>query len=535
VQAPATRPSPFSRSASPVAEALQSLRRAIATVRSYPNGNNLSESALSDLLERLGRVLPLQLTIGQEGILDVEGTPIEIDEGFRSLVRELYRDGVREMRIEAGISRSELDRWVGVFAAPRDTQNLSEDYVTLFWEAQLPHVVVRALDPYLDRDIPGDVLEGKERPTGQIEGIAAELLPNTPPPPEEAFRLSEADREVLEKERRAAAADSPWPSFVRALSEVLHSPVGERRADEIRGVVEAALFSLVAEGQLALARDLAEEIRGRGDAATESWRGVFSRACQAERLAPLCKALERDLSQQPIVRQLLLALGPGSLDATQQFVREAGAAGARRAWAETLAAFGESGRVRLAALLSMGGDSVACCAARVLAATGERRYLDEIWQAFEAATRPARRDLLRAVATLAGESERGRLLAVALADPDDDCRVLALAELARFVGPYAAAALLARARSRSFEALAEREKDALYRALAVAGGSEVVAFLESGLSGGWLARGDHGDRLRAARSLAREGSEAALAVLRERAAGRGEVADLCRSALRGIA
>ncbi len=485
---------------------------------------------MRDLNDRLRAVLPLRIVLGPGLVQDSDGAAVEIDEGMGTLVTDLYRDGVRELRFAAALARPELDRLVAGLAAPRDSQDLTEDYVTRLWEAELPNVSLIALDPYLDRDIPGDVLEGKERPSGEAEGLNADAPQRVPPPPDEAFRLSALDRQNLNNELAQATSLPPWPVFVAALLEIAATPVASRRAGELLAVFEATLYRLVSVGQLALATEFLRrglaELRLPG----EPMKRLIERASQADRLAAVRDAVERDPAQQPAARDFVHSLAPASLPALVEFLRSAASTGARRFWSETLALLGEKGLAALEQLAADPDSESAAAAARVLSTTGNKRYLPALWRGFEQAAGPLRREILRSVVALDAGASAARSLEVALGDSDPDCRLIALAGVSKARDDAAEQRLLARLTAAGAD-LPDREQDALYRALSLAGGPRAAAFIGQHLAGGWFSGADRAAQTRAARALARMSTPEARELLRERAEGRGALAEICQRAL----
>lgn len=528
--APQALPTATPLARDPLAEALRSLRRAVSTVRSYPAGNDLTERALGDLATRFGAALPTRLHFALGAISDPDGRAIPADEGLSTLIGDLYRDGVRELRLDARLARPELDRFVAALATPIDSHNLTEDYVTRLWEAELPSVSVVALDPYLDRDVPGDVLEGKTRPSGELEGVPVDLPRSIPAPPEEAFRLSEIDRENLATELALSTGAPPWPAFVATVLEVLESPIAERRAADLVLLVESALYRLVSDGQLLVAVDLLRGALADKRLQSAALADVVARATREERLQPLRDVVAADASSQPAARELCQVLGVAALPVLCGFLSASSAVGARRFWAETIAALGPAGIEALGRLVAGPDAEIAATAARVIVASGEARFGPALWTAYGASTGAARRDLLRAAIALRPDPER--LIEAGLKDRDDDCRLIALGGLPAIPNAKMEARLLQRLTASDAVALSEREKDALFRALAGIGDARAVAFFEKQLSGSWLSSASRAEQTRAARALVRMASPLAAESLRAKAAGRGAVAELCQRALR---
>ena len=177
-----------------IAEAIRWLFRTVRTLRSYPIDNEMSVRALRELTPRLEQVLPFSLELGTEE-LRWEATSLKDDRGsFPPLIADLYRDGIRRIRLELGLEEDELRRLLLALASPLDPTDLTEDYVTRLWESDVPNVRIFAVDPYLDVDTPpADVLEGNVPPASHAEEVAPDPELKIPPPPESAFRIAPED------------------------------------------------------------------------------------------------------------------------------------------------------------------------------------------------------------------------------------------------------------------------------------------------------------------------------------------------------
>jgi hypothetical protein len=100
---------------------------------------------LGQLLERHRqfrlRVTPYEFVLGEDPVYTSE-------EDKLGLTYQLFRDGVRELTVERGISEEEL---AGLLDVLRRTQRTDEDdSVTLLWQLDLQHVSYRAVDVFLE-------------------------------------------------------------------------------------------------------------------------------------------------------------------------------------------------------------------------------------------------------------------------------------------------------------------------------------------------------------------------------------------------
>ena len=229
-----------------VGEAIRWFFRAIRTLRTYPEDNEISRRALAELLPRLSAVLPLFLEIGAEQLCS-KGTALLDDSGKTPpLVAELHRDGLRRLRIAVGLEEDELRRLLRVLASRLDADEVSEDYVTRLWEAELSHVRMSAVDPYLDPDIEEDILEGREKPT-ELVREAEEDQPDAPLAPEYAFRIEKEEETRVFEEVEHMAATKRWEEFASATFDALDSGLAEQTHTELVGILEAYFYQLMKE------------------------------------------------------------------------------------------------------------------------------------------------------------------------------------------------------------------------------------------------------------------------------------------------
>ena len=211
-----------------IAEAVRWLFRTVRTLRSYPIDNEMSRRALGELPRGSGKSFPSRWSWALKsfgGKLRLSRTT-----GAHSppLIADLYRDGIRRIRLEPGLAEDELSRFLLALASPLDPSDLTEDYVTRLWEADVPHVRIFAVDPYLDVDTPADVLEGKVPPGSHAEEVAPDPELKIPPPPELAFRIAPEDEARIAQETEQAATSRPWNAFVDALFDSVTSPTRRR-------------------------------------------------------------------------------------------------------------------------------------------------------------------------------------------------------------------------------------------------------------------------------------------------------------------
>ena len=158
---------------------IQAVKRAINTLaRTERIGAHLSgrqsaqpEPCCASCGPELADIVPVDLQVRRDQLVWNDVPLLDAKEDRSDIAGRLYADGVRILRLTSDIGSDELERFIVALSAPIHPDDLSEDYVTRLWEAELPNVRVVSIDPYPDLDVPDEVLEGKFVPTPEIEDV----------------------------------------------------------------------------------------------------------------------------------------------------------------------------------------------------------------------------------------------------------------------------------------------------------------------------------------------------------------------------
>jgi len=518
-------------------EAVRALLRAVQTLRTYPADNTVSLRALQDLEPKLGAAGTLHLELGSQGAL-LEGAPLDESTSDRAgILAALFRDGVRRLEIRPGMDHAEILRVVAALSQPIAPDNLSEDYVTRLWEARAAHVTVAAVDPYLDLDSGEDVLEGKQTP--DLEEVTApdERYENLPPPPKEAFRVSEADHLRIAQEVKQLRETAPWGSFIDALFATLRSPVGLARAKEMVPLVEASFHRCLSTGRLRLAIRVLDELHGAvPSAVVPLLREAVKRMASLERLTSLHEALETGTCPLDQAAKLLERLGPPALPALGALVVSAASEPVRKLYAERLIAQGPAALPILHNVLERAGPELRPAVVWMLGRIRSAEATGMLLGILDRADASLRREAVRSLARQGDPRASARTLAVALEDADPTCRVIALRGFAQAADGAACEQLMARVQAAGFRGLPDEEKDLLFAALGRAGDDDLLPFLKRKLRPPSLWRRPAPGRWkRAAAALAGLGTTRARALLEELGSQRDErLASICVEALRQV-
>ena len=522
---------PAARSGERVEEAARSFSKAIHTLRTYPRGNEIARQALEQVTPALLGVVPIEIEIGQEQMRWGDGRVLDGSDDRTAISAALYRDGVRRFEISDGLDPAEIERLIVALAERINPDDLSEDYVTRLWEAELPHVRVQAIDPYLDVDIPEDVLEGQHQPDLDPGDCAIDPEEEVPPPPEEAFRIREADAIRIAREVAQGSRVPPWTRFIEVVVATVTTEPGMRRPDELVTIIETCFQRLVEHGQLEEATRLLRRLKDSVPVgAMPSLLPAVGRMASADRLRPLAKAIEIGEASHEEARPLLLTVQPADIPALLDFLEDGSLPETQRFYAAILA---EIGAPALAAAIERfrgGTPEVQLLLAPLLGKLGGPEAARALVTGLQGADPTLRRELVRALGMVRDEEGTRALFQLALGDEDESCRVLALRALQNATTPVAQDRLIERIGE---SGIGDEERELLFIALGEVGDEGAISFLISRLKPSWIPGRWRATEARcAAAALARIGTPEALETLEHLAQSRRtELAEICTRAM----
>jgi hypothetical protein len=134
----------------------------------YPIYGQVVQQSLDQLDKALQRFIDaggdLRLQVSQTE-LRFEDELLHADEDkSRSIAFRLYKDGVRSVHFVGGIDRGELDGFLQCLKEARKADEDDDDFITLFWEKDCPHIIVQLADEMaVLEDLPGIPSEQKIR------------------------------------------------------------------------------------------------------------------------------------------------------------------------------------------------------------------------------------------------------------------------------------------------------------------------------------------------------------------------------------
>ena len=515
--------------------AVGALLRTERTVRTFPIGNKLSQRALAELGPHIEPALPLELEVHRDQFV-WERTPLIQERERSELPARLYRDGVRRLYLTPGLDQAELQRFVVALSTSIHPDDLEEDYVTLLWAADLPHVRVMAIDPYLDLDVPDEMLEGQEKiPSAEIEDVGPIPEFDLPPPPEEAFRISREDREYITQEVERTESCPPWSSFIGAIIDLLHLAANRERIEKLVLLLEATFHRLLRDGQIDVASELHLRIQSKlPPAADLPIRQALERMAHPERLRDFHDALESDQVSPEAAERLLILLGERVPDAVCALLCSTSGERTRRFYTSVLGKIGSPVlEPALQGLLSAPPD-VQPHFVRLLGTLKDSRATGALIFSVRSDDPGLRKEALRSLAGVDDKTVQAAILKAAVSDPNASVRVVALMCLTPRMAQLASRRIIKRITSSEFGSVSEDEKDHLFTALATGRTEDAISFLDEYLRPSWISSGSYANGWRrAAHALAAMDAASAKAALEKHASGRNRnLAEICSDALR---
>jgi hypothetical protein len=524
-----------------VKSAIGALVRTERTVRTYPIGNQLSQNALHDLLPKLVSVLPLDLSVRRDQLVWNDVPLLDADRDRSDLSGRLYNDGVRILRLGSQIDAQELERFVVALSTPIHPDDLSEDYVTRLWEADLPNVRVVAIDPYPDLDVPDEVLEGKHVPSAEVEDIGP--LPGRedeleiPLPPDEAFQIGPKDAERVAQEIEHTRANPPWSIFMIALFDTLRDQTKAERIEKLVSLLEATFHRTVREGRLEIASELLLRIRTQvPNRAAQEVREALFRMGHPDRLQPLQEALENEACEPEAAERVFVLLGEWVPELPCALLAASRTERLSRFYAGVLAKIGDPVLEPVIQHIHTAAEPTQPYFARVLRELRDPRAIGTLISLSQSGAPALRKEALRGLAYMPEEPAKAALARAALEDGDSGARIVALKCLTGMQDALESDQLIARLSSSEARALPDEEIDLLYLTLGQTNQPEALRFLSERLRPGWLrGRSDRRTWTRAARALARMSLAEARQELETGArSGKEELVEICARALRQV-
>ncbi|MBI1795885.1 MAG: HEAT repeat domain-containing protein [Candidatus Eisenbacteria bacterium] len=521
---------------------LGQLVRTLKTCRLYDKNNptviRFREDLATSLITLIGRVGALRLEVGTSTLVWSGNEVLVAQARNDNLAGVLHRDGIRVLSLEPGIEARELDALVDLILMVTGPTPGEDDLVTLLWDADLPHVTIETVP--LDGEADGGSMEDSEEspvaawPTQESGGVPAPMEGGAP----------EADPSRSDDWTTGDCSDGPEQSFdeleSQALSEIARFQQ-EQEAWESESIVIEALRFL----EDCFANDLTDDDRHELAAfiprvLRESLAlGDWSSATAALRMVRTCdpqwtgEQFTRDLCGPLAMttRQAVSALDRQNkeegVESFLVFARQFGAPLAE--WLMHVLAASQDKRVRRPLARTI-GELLAGQPERVLPWLSDERWYvvrnavhilgwiggnslaEHLRPVAEHPESRVRREVAATLSQCDNAVSRPALMAM-LDRADQDLFGTILHQLAQDDDDAITEKLLALMRDEAFRGRSNKERRALFLALA-SRGERILPMLEEELfSGGTLFHRRHPDHAAIALCIARIGTPAARAIL----------------------
>jgi HEAT repeat protein len=319
-----------------VEEVLRLLGRAIRAHQLYLHNNPTYLRAI----ENLRHAFPPLWALAEEAILEVTDTQLKLDD--YAVVNEpdktgdalpwvLFKDGVRELRLLKGVEDQEIVALVQILARVRKAAPEEDDLLTLLWEQEFAFLRYRYVDVGFDGSATIDRDETAERPhlvdsaamrEPPREQIAPPGVVNMDDFDSTLYFLDESEIEYLREEIRQHYASDLRHNVVTMLLDVFELQTDPAIRDEICGILDGLLVSLLSAGHLRTVAFLLREVniaasraRDLTPAQRETLLSLPNRMSEPEAVSQLLQALDErvELPPQDELNELFEQLRVGSL------------------------------------------------------------------------------------------------------------------------------------------------------------------------------------------------------------------------------
>ena len=509
----------------------QRVDKALRLRRLYASGSRLSQASLDELSAEMTRYLEefeyLDIAITPDAFLTGETTHLKGPRTEASIAFRLHRDGIRSLRLRAGLTRDEIDRLLAVFDHQLESdQKLDDDLATILWKEDFRNIEFVAVDEIASPQIggkDGSTAGGEVDLAKVLSGRIEDLVETIKTPlgttgRDTGIAVNAAKLEIFEMERQGKAAttlaaEEDIVAVDPALIERLRLEAGAADAasmrrrvfaiiadmfsceectlpePELQAILSRLLWELLAQGDVggvAEALDALADARGpfrsrpAGQAIYEGIRGAVG---SAESLSLLQDAARSAGKSDPGAFERLINRLPAS--ALAECVRQMGALAAgpvKDAYRRVLRVRCQEDRTAFAAYLEEGGDE----REEFLRESMEKKTIQGmdgvLKELFSGEDEKLKSFILRSSGGL-NDQVRKSFVERGLSDPSLKVRL----------GAYRAAeaardrSLIAIIKERFEECSEDDERIRAIHGIAVLGGEEAVSFLEQVLlpAEGW--------------------------------------------------
>lgn len=531
--------------------------RTLKTCRLYDPGNPAVLRFRAQLFESLKGVLAehgrIALRFTSDDVLYDGASVYRARSRDDNLAFPFFRDGVRGVTFEPGVTSTELDALIDTVVQVTGQTQAEDDLVTLLWQADLKHIVADHVPAEGDLTNPADAGEAIPWPARKAAAETTADPAESETPPEGEGRsddwavgdpTGDLESAVAELQQQSDAAlarfhvdydlerATPMVTAALGLSRAYLEAGTPADAQELGRYLPRVLRHAIGEGNWYAARDALELIRYCGN---PDWSDA---SLAQEMLQPvsITGALQwidqQNTAELAEFIALARSLGEPDVDLLNLVLAETTRNDHRQQLTAAVIEACGSNPERLAPWLSDPREYVVMGVIRMLGEISGPAVLGLLRPLAHHPDPRVRQEVVAALRRVGSDEVRPMFLRML---PEADARTFPL--LLQILGdrrdPAVAKQMMDFIKNPEFERRSAEERRAIYMTLAAVGGDESVPDLEAELHrGGWFARGSDADRPSVARCLARIGTPLARAALeRGTQSRRPAVRGACEDAL----
>lgn len=160
-----------------VKDTIQELIKAKKNIRIYPENNPVYARTINNVYSRMTTILDssgsLSLKIKQHDIFFEGETVYHSDEKDENLALFFFKDGIRELTFNRGLSKNEMEDFLRILSVDFEREVLDDDIVTLMWEKdfQFIHYIVDDSILLEDETYEERAIEEARKASNNNEGI----------------------------------------------------------------------------------------------------------------------------------------------------------------------------------------------------------------------------------------------------------------------------------------------------------------------------------------------------------------------------
>jgi hypothetical protein len=244
----------------PVRDIIQTLMKAKKTVRMYPENNPVYQKTMEDTLARFTEAFhfrdTLVLRMRQHEILFESEQVYHNPEKEDNLALFFFKDGLRELIFEKGLSREEIEEFLRIIALDFDREAVDDDIITLLWERDFEHIKYIA-----DETLMLDEMEYEQEASGEnllrstetdellraySDAFNAEDVKDTTT----IINLTERDLQPLVREIEKDLEEDKTEKLAEILFEMIYQAETEKEFEEICHFLRDVLSYSLKHGNL---------------------------------------------------------------------------------------------------------------------------------------------------------------------------------------------------------------------------------------------------------------------------------------------